>query len=86
MRIRFEFIDGSQEIYDADKITIITDPFAGEHTLEREIDQALMRGGIIEVPPPPKCSLIEKIKINFHAVKKVTLIKDEQRSAKSSRR
>lgn len=82
MKVRFEFTDGTKETYNTDEITIIIEPFAGEHTLEREIDQALMRGGIFEVPPPLKCSLIRKIKINSYAVKKVTLIEIERKSAK----
>ena len=74
MRIKLEFIDGTTEIYDAGKIEILTDSFAGYHTLERQINQALIRGGIFEVPAPRGCTLMKKIKISSYAIRKVILL------------
>ncbi len=88
MKIRFEFRDGKLETYDLKDVTVKssegeTNLLECETNFEARIDHALIFGGIFEVPRPPLGSLIEKVKILSHSLKKVVLLKeDEQKPAK----
>jgi len=84
MKVKFEFTDGKTETYDAGDIIIkIKDGIcfpSNEDEFEDYVDTAIIQGGVFEIPPDPHRSLIKKIKINSHAVKKVILIDDEKKS------
>ncbi len=89
MKVRFEFLSGETETYNVKDVVIKTlssgtvELSEQGAAIEQWIDKALMEGGIFEVPRPPHCSLIEKVKILSHSLKKVVLLKeDKQKPAK----